>query len=134
MKFIEFNNNPKKRKTGDCVVRAIATATNSSWEFVYKELAESGIKKGLMINSDENWKKYLETLGFKKQKMPRRDDRTRYTLEEFCTEIAEEEKIYIIKLAGHLTVVKNKNLYDTWNCSYKSVGNYWIIEGAKNDN
>ena len=134
MKFIEFNNNPKKRKTGDCVVRAIATATNSSWEYVYKELAEAGIKKGLMINSDENWKKYLEDLGFKKQKMPRRDDRTRYTLEEFCTEIAEEEKIYIIKLAGHLTVVKNKNLYDTWNCSYKSVGNYWIIEGAKNDN
>ena len=60
--------------------------------------------------------------------MPRRSDRTRYTLEEFATEIAEENKIYLVRLAGHLTVIKNKNLIDTWNCSYKSVGNYWIVE------
>ncbi len=128
MEFIKYNNNPKNKKTGDCVIRAIATATNSSWEYVYIKLAELGIRKGLIINDPNNWQKYLEILGYKKQKMPRRSDRTRYTLEEFATEIAEENKIYLVRLAGHLTVIKNKNLIDTWNCSYKSVGNYWIVE------
>lgn len=128
MEFIKYNNNPKNKKTGDCVIRAIATAINSSWEYVYIKLAELGIRKGLIINDPNNWQKYLEILGYEKQKMPRRSDRTRYTLEEFATEIAEENKIYIVRLAGHLTVIKNKNLIDTWNCSYKSVGNYWIVE------
>ncbi len=127
MEFIKYNNNPKNKKTGDCVIRAIATATNSSWEYVYIKLAELGIRKGLIINDPNNWQKYLEILGYEKQKMPRRSDRTRYTLEEFATEIAEENKIYLVRLAGHLTVIKNKNLIDTWNCSYKSVGNYWIV-------
>ena len=128
MEFIKYNNNPKNKKTGDCVIRAIATATNSNWEYVYIKLAELGIRKGLIINDSNNWQKYLEILGYEKQKMPRRSDRTRYTLEEFATEIAEENKIYLVRLAGHLTVIKNKNLIDTWNCSYKSVGNYWIVE------
>lgn len=128
MEFIKYNNNPKNKKTGDCVIRAIATATNSSWEYVYIKLAELGIRKGLIINDPNNWQKYLEILGYEKQKMPRRSDRTRYTLEEFATEIAEENKIYLVRLAGHLTVIKNKNLIDTWNCSYKSVGNYWVVE------
>lgn len=125
MEFIKYNNNPKNKKTGDCVIRAIATATNSSWEYVYSKLSELGIEQGLMINDSKNWQKYLENLGYIKQKMPRRSDRTRYTLEEFATELAEENKIYLVKLAGHLTVIKNKKLIDTWNCSYKSVGNYW---------
>lgn len=134
MEFIKYNNNPKKKKTGDCVVRAIATATNSSWEYTYSKLAEFGIKQGYMISDDRNWQKYLESLGWIKQKMPRRTDNTRYTLEEFVTELAKENQIYVIRLAGHLTVIKDKKLIDTWNCSYKSVGNYWIIGGTINDN
>ena len=31
MKFINYNANPKGRKTGDCVIRAIAFALNKSW-------------------------------------------------------------------------------------------------------
>lgn len=131
MKFIEFNINPKNKRTKDCVIRAIATATNKTWEAVYRELTELGIKKGLILNDRNNWKAYLKNLGYEKQNMPRREDRTRYTLEEFCDEIAEDNQIYIVKVANHLTVVKEKNLYDTWNCSRKSVGNYWIIGSSK---
>lgn len=125
MKFIEYNYNPKKKRTGDCVIRAIALATNSSWEYIYRELTEYGIKKGLMLNDCKNWKAYLKRIGYELQKMPRRKDRTRYTLEEFCNEIAKEENIYIVKLARHLTVVKNRAVIDTWDCSNRYVGNYW---------
>ena len=107
MKFIEFNINPKNKLTKDCVIRAIATATNKTWESVYRELAELGIKKGLMINDRNNWKAYLKNLGYEKQNMPRREDRTRYTLEEFCDELAKTNVTYIVKVANHITVVKN---------------------------
>ena len=127
MKFIEYNANPKNKKTGDCVIRAISFATNTKWEVIYRNLSEQGIKKGLMINDSKNWKRYLETLEYEIQKLPRRPNNQRYTLEEFCDEIAEDNKTYIVNIANHLTVVKNKNLYDTWNCCKKYVGNYWVI-------
>ena len=128
MKYIEYNINPKNKKTGDCVIRAIAFATNKEWEKVYTDLAEQGIKKGYMVNDPKNWRNYLKDLGYEVHKMPKKPNNKRYTLEEFCNEIAENDKTYIVKLASHLTVVKNKNVYDTWNCSRKYVGNYWIIE------
>ena len=131
MKFIKFNNNPKNNITKDCVIRAISFATNKSWKDTYRELTELGIKKGLILNDRKNWKAYLKKLGYEIQKMPVRDDRTRYTLEEFCDELAKPNIIYIVKVANHITVVKNKDLYDTWNCSNKSVGNYWIIGEIK---
>lgn len=128
MKYIEYNMNPKNKKTGDCVVRSISFATNKKWEKVYIDLAEQGIKKGLMLNDPRNWKAYLKKLGYDAQKMPRKSNNKRYSLEEFCDKITEDNKTYIVKIASHLTVVKNKNLYDTWNCSKKYVGNYWVIE------
>lgn len=134
MEFVKYNKNPKNKRTGDCVIRAISEATNNTWENVYMELAKLGIEQGLILNDTANWRKYLEILGYKQEKMPRRKDNTRYTVEEFCVELAELNKTYIVKVANHITLVRNKNLYDTWDCSYKSVGNYWTIGGSKNDN
>ena len=127
MKFVEYNNNPKKKKAGDCVVRAVALALDKSWVRVYNELAELGLVECRMINEPALYEKYLSNLGIKKQKMPRRDDNTRYTVREFANELAHPDTTYLISVAKHLTVVKNRDLYDTWDCSYKSVGNYWII-------
>ena len=103
MKFIKFNNNPKNNITKDCVIRAISFATNKSWEDTYRELTELGIKKCLMLNDRKNWKAYLKRLGYEMQKMPIRYDRTRYTLEEFCDELAKTNIIYIVKVANHIT-------------------------------
>lgn len=133
MQFIKHNNNPKNRNTGDCVIRAIALATNNSWENAYRELAERGIKKGYLPNLPPIWRKYLQDLGYEKQKMPIRKDNTRYTIEEFCNEIAEPKTTYVVKVINHLTVVKDKNLYDTWNCSSRSVMSYWILKGGRNN-
>ena len=46
MEFVKFNANPKGRKTGDCVVRAICTALNESWEEkIQKVMKDSNTKK-----------------------------------------------------------------------------------------
>lgn len=50
IKYVNYNANPKNRKTGDCVIRAIARATNQSWETVYAALCELGAKMKDMSN------------------------------------------------------------------------------------
>lgn len=127
MEFVNYNNNPKQKRTDDCVIRALSLGLNKSWEDVYKDLTNLGIKKGLMLNDRNNWKQYLKDFGYKMEKMPKKLNGKRYTVEEFINELAYNKQTYIIKIANHLTVVKDKKLYDTWNCKNKCVGNYWII-------
>ena len=127
MQFINYNANPKNRKTTDCVIRALSTALNNSWENTYRSLVDFSIKQGLMVNDKRAYTNYLKAKGYEMLKMPRHTDNTRYTVKEFVDELAKANTIYIISVANHLTVVKDKVLLDTWNCSRKSVGNYWKV-------
>ena len=45
MEFVNYNANPKNKKTGDCVIRALCTALEDSWEQVYKLTATSELYK-----------------------------------------------------------------------------------------
>ena len=128
MQFINYNANPKHRKTTDCVIRAICTALNNSWEDTYRSLVDYSIRKGLMCSDKRAFTAYLNAKGYKMQKMPRREENTRYTVKEFIDELAEPKATYILGIANHLTVVKDKVLLDTWNCEKKCIGNYWTID------
>lgn len=127
MVFEKFNKNPRNIKSADCVVRAIATALNQSWLQTYNDLCNLGSDLCRMPNEPITYERYLKQRGFDKQKMPKRTDNTRYTVKEFADELAEFDKVYIISVAKHLTVLKGNTLVDTWDCSYKSVGNYWVV-------
>jgi len=123
MNIFKFHNqNPKGKKVSDCVVRAISYAMGKSWYEVYDDLSILGRKMGDMPNNKPVFSKYLENSGWIKNKMPRHDDNTRYTLYDFAK---ENKGIFIVLIAHHLTVVENGQIIDTWNCSHKCVGNYW---------
>lgn len=127
MEFYKTNMNPKGWKTGDCVIRAIAYATNKPWAEVYKDLCEVGLKKCRMPNDDIVWQKYLKDIGWTKMAQPRRANGDKYTVEEFADEMRfVSNKPAIVRVASHLTVVDEGDLVDTWNCGYKTVGNYWV--------
>lgn len=124
MSFIKYNANPKTDKAGDCVIRAIATATEQSWEDVYIKLTEIGLKMKRMPNDRKVWKKYLESLGWIKCKEPRNWDNTRNTIAQVAKYL--EPGTYIINAGQlHVTCVKNGDIYDTWNCSNKLCHSYW---------
>ena len=123
MEYFSLNLNPIGKRSGDCVVRAICGATNKTWEEVYNDLCKLGLEMKEMPNMKKVFEKYLEQIGWKKQKMPRFGDNTRYTLEEFADE--NNKGVYIINLANHLTYIEDGTLIDIWDCSGKSVGNYW---------
>lgn len=42
--FIEYNPNPCGRRVGDCAVRAIAKALDTTWEGAYITLALNGLQ------------------------------------------------------------------------------------------
>ena len=128
MEFVKFNANPKGRKTGDCVIRAICTALNESWEDTYKGMLDVALDTGYAISCKDNFTEYLKRKGYVKQKMPRKLSGKKYTVSEFCDELAKVRTTYVISIAKHVTVVRNRNLYDLWDCSRKSVLNYWIIK------
>ena len=123
------NLNPKGQRAGDCVIRAISAFMRWDWERTYRELAERGIKAGYIVNDDENYQSFLAEKGFEKHKQPRRGNCFKFTAAEFCKEIAEPGKTYLLRLAHHLTFVgPDCKIWDTWDCWFKTVGNYWESE------
>lgn len=127
MEYKNYNANPKQRKTGDCVIRAISVAFDQSWEDTYTDLFNTALKYCYAISCKDNFKKYLDIRGYKMHKMPVHEDGKKYTISDFIDTHGDTDKTYLILIRGHLTVVKQNVLYDTWNCSKKYMGNYWVI-------
>ena len=125
--FIFHNENPKgSLRSGDCVIRAIAKATDKHWDEVFTELARIGLEIKDTISSKPVYDQYLQELGYPMQKQPRKSDNTKYTAAEFAKKFKRGS--YVISLANHLSAIVDGRIYDTWNCSEKSVGNYWEVK------
>jgi hypothetical protein len=125
--FIFHNENPRGLlRSNDCVIRAIAKATGKDWDEVFEQLAIIGLELKDVVNSKPVYDKYLQQLGYLMQKQPRKSNNTKYTAAEFAKKFNKGR--YVISLAHHLSVVVDGKIYDTWNCSEKSVGNYWEVK------
>jgi len=125
--FKFHNANPRGLLSApDCVVRAISFASDDSWTSVYMDLARIGLEIKSMPNAKATYQKYLAELGYTKHKQPRHQNRTKLQLYEFC--MIHTTGTYIISIANHMTVVHYGKIYDTWNCSHKTVGNYWEVK------
>lgn len=58
--FIYTNPNPFNKNTGDCVIRAIAVITESTWEKAYIDLCAEGLAQGDLPNESSVWGNYLK--------------------------------------------------------------------------
>jgi len=122
--YKEFNAHPKGIKTGDCVVRAIATATNQDYLECRRELNQKKCELGFDGYKDTVFLyKYFEKnprLIFKAIKGEPRIKGSDFTE-------LHPKGTYILKMAGHITVCIDGIIYDTWDCSYRSVYTAWEI-------
>lgn len=117
------NENPKGRRTDDCVIRAIATATGQTWDDTLRGLTECAIKHKYMINTVELYDKYLKELGWHKNKQPRKTDNKRYRASEF---VKDFDGIAVVNLGqNHVACIKEHQVWDIWNSSNEVIGNYW---------
>lgn len=130
MYFFRYNSNPKGWKAGDCVVRAISTAIEAaykqeSWNSVFESLCNIGAKKCRMPNDSHVYAQYLKEHGFMQMKQMKHDDGTKYTVDEVLE--AYSEDIVLVHCAHHLTCGIRGNLYDTWNCGWRTAGKFYLL-------
>lgn len=131
MSYIKYNANPKGWKTGDCVVRAIAAATQQPWEDAYNDLCEIGRKKCRMPNDTQTYAAYLKQKGFTQEKQLRHSNGNWYTIEEVVE--AYPHSILLIHCSHHLTVAIYGTIIDLWNTSYKPAGKFWKLDITENN-
>ena len=123
--FHYYNANPKNRRTGDCVIRALSLALNKDYKDVLMEMAELSCKTGYSIGSSQLEKKYLEKNGWEKQKQPRMWDGRKITGRQWLTTAGNETMIVSIG-AQHLSCIKEGRFWDIWDCSGRCVGVYYV--------
>lgn len=112
--FVYTNPNPIKRNIGDCVIRAIAIATDSSWEKIYMDLCAEGLEMADLPNSNAVWSSYLKKLGFRKGIVPDTCPDC-YTVADFAED--NPYGLYVLCTGSHTVTIIDGNIYDAWDSS-----------------
>lgn len=124
--FVYHNENPRKISASDCVIRAIAKATEKSWSETYHGLCLVGLDIKDIPNCKKVFELYLKRGGYEMKKQIKDNQGKKITVLQFIKLF--ESGTYILNLRGHLTTVIDGKIYDTWNCGKQYVGNYWKIK------
>ena len=123
--FHYYNANPKGRKVGDCVVRAISTALGQTWERTMQEMTDLGIKDGRPYNEPKNIEKYLAARGWTKQKEPRTYANKKMPMCDFLNNAGSKGVIIASVGSHHLTLIVNGVNWDIWNCTRQTMHTYY---------
>lgn len=125
-KFVKHNANPKGRKTCDCVVRAIATATGKEWLEVFDALYAAARERALMPNEPRIFGRYLEENGFAKGNCHPAAGERRRTVRELAAQIGVPA---VVRVANHLVALDGDGNYiDTHDCGDKCAYALWARE------
>lgn len=112
--FTYYNPNPKQKRVGDCVIRAICKATDQSWDDVYTQLCLQGLKMSDMPSSNPVWGSYLKQKGFLQVTIPNTCPDC-YTVEDFCKE--HPQGVYVLGTGTHAVCVADGCIWDAWDSS-----------------
>lgn len=123
-----FNANPKQKKCGDCVIRAISVALDMTWEDTIRDMTEFGIKKGYIINDQKLYPLYLKEKGFIEMKEPRSSSNLKMSVNETIRKGYFKESDVVVANVGshHVVCIKNKMVLDTWDSTNQTMHKYWI--------
>ena len=108
---------------GDCVIRAIATATGKTWLEVYDELHLVGRSVYDVTPANEVWGLYLYLMGFEPFILPESCPEC-VTVREFARRFPKGR--YIIGTGTHAVAVINGDYFDTFD-SGSLVPSYFFV-------
>jgi len=117
--FRYYNANPELNDVEDCTIRAISVAEGISWDEAYIKLSKYARMQGLMISSVTSIERYLD------------DNYERIlTYDEYVGEFAKDytKGTYLITMKGHITVLKNGIIYDTFDPSKRMIWDVWKVK------
>lgn len=116
--FRFYNANAVGNFVNDCVVRAISAAEGKSWDETYKYLSNIAQKEGTLLDDVDFVEGYLDT---------------RYKRVPHCSKIVGEfieecpRGIYLVTVEGHITVIIDGVLYDTFDCRDRRIWCIWAV-------
>lgn len=123
--YVNYNPNPIAARVGDCTVRAIAKATDQTWEKVYIVLCSYGLMMADMPSANNVWGAYLRALGYRRYVVPQTCPDC-YTVAQFAED--HPEGTYILALSGHVVCCKDGTVFDSWDSSAECPIYYWTKE------
>jgi len=112
-----FQMKYKKDQVGDCVVRALAIATNEDYKSVRNELWDISLDNGDMPNGSSTYEKFLEKRGFIKEKKIKG-----YNLGSYPV---SQNEVFVVRLSKHLACLDKGLVRDLWDCRNKYPYNVW---------
>ena len=112
--YIHFVNNPCKKSTGDCAVRAISVALDIDWYEAFDFLTEEARSMCDMPSADSVWGTVLRNHGFTRYILPNSCPDC-YSAEDFCQD--HPVGIYTLAFGGHVATVRDGVLFDSWDSS-----------------
>lgn len=131
MAYVYLNLNPLNKHTGDCVVRAIAFALKQSWDDTYWQLCRKGYERAEMPSWNSAWWSLLKDKNFRRYVIPDSCPDC-FTVQDFCEDHPIGRYVLFIphssNNAGHVTVVEDARVYDTWDCTKEIPLVYWQKE------
>lgn len=120
--YVEYNPNPKQKRVGDCVIRAICKVLDMDWEKTYIQLCLQGLKMFDMPSSNAIWGSYLKQKGFLQVAIPNTCPDC-FTVEDFCKE--HPNGVFVLGTGTHVVAVVDGDYYDAWD-SGKEIPVYYF--------
>lgn len=109
------------KKAGDCVIRAIAIATEADYMQVMRALFQLSFETGHLPNDVKTYGVYLEANGWRKQKTLKNAKGKKYLLGELPV-----NETAIVHTTKHLVCIKNNAVQDNWDCRAWCANSYFI--------
>lgn len=123
--YVNSNLNPKRKKTFDCTVRAIAHATGLDMADIMKSLTEIYLKTGWFVNDRKCLEKYMLSLGLEKVSCQVQRGEKRPTVRDVSA-LTDAKTRIVCNCAGHFVACSDGNHYDTWDSGDKCVYTYYV--------
>lgn len=125
--FRYYNMHPRRLSVDDCTKRSISLTTGIPYREVQRGMNEHKKITGVKLFYDNpNPRSYMENvLKFPRVAVPKKKDGTRPTVEEFAN--SNPHGRYVVSVSGHWTACVDGIIYDTWDCSKKTVLSYYEI-------
>lgn len=114
-----YNNNSLGKFVNDCVVRAISTAENKTWDEAYNEISDIAQKNGTMMDDSTFVRGLLDSRYKRVPFIP-------LTVGEISGEYPD--RILLITMDNHITCSIYGVIYDSFDCRRRIVEDAWIVK------
>ena len=123
--WIRCNPNPLGKNVGDCVIRALAVATDQSWRDTYRDLCRTGEILADLPNSNAVWGTYLRRRGAKQFLLPESCPEC-ITVRAFCERYPAG--VYVIGTGDHAIAVIDGDWYDSFDSGNETPTYFWKVK------